>query len=395
MKKTLADFDFYDKRVLVRVDFNVPMKDGKILNDIRMREALQTIKYLLNSNAKVILVSHLGRPDGTVKKEFSLKPIYEHLIELLPRTNIRFADTFDFDILREKVDVMSRGEILMLENIRFLAGEEQNDEELSKNLASLADIFVLDAFGTAHRKHSSTFGIAKYIPSCMGKLVEKEIKVFDEALNNPVRPLVAILGGAKVSDKILMTENLLSKVDVLLIGGGMCFTFLRALKGDTGKSLVDESKIDFCYNVIKSAINNNVTIVLPVDFVCAKSLTDQETVVLLDSELGGDYMGLDIGPRTVELFSKYIKEARTIVWNGPMGAYEYEKFVNGTKSIATAIASNKKCKSIVGGGDVVSAIKKFNLEKGFFHISTGGGASLKLLEGKTLCCYDALQDEEK
>lgn len=395
MKKTLEDFDFYDKKVLVRVDFNVPMKDGKIQNDIRMVEALKTIKFLLGNNAKIILVSHLGRPDGKWQKEYSLKPVFEHLTELLPRTNIRFAETFDFDILREKVDIMSRGEILMLENIRFLQGEEQNDDKLAKNLATLADIFVMDAFGTAHRKHASTYGVAKLLPSCMGKLLEKEIKIFDETLNSPKRPLVAILGGAKISDKILMTENLLKKVDIMLIGGGMCFTFLKALKGETGKSLVDNDKIDFCYNIIKTAINKNITIVLPVDFVCAKSLESQETVILNDTELGGDMMGLDIGPKTVELFSKYIKDARTIVWNGPMGAYEYEKFANGTKQIALAIANNKKCKSIVGGGDVVSAIKQNHLENAFYHISTGGGASLKLLEGKTLCSYDVLQDEGK
>ena len=393
MKKTLNDFDFYDKRVLVRVDFNVPMKDGKISNDIRMVEALTTIKYLLNSNAKVILVSHLGRPDGVVKKEYSLKPIYEHLKELLPVTDIRFSDSFDFDVLREKVDAMSRGEILMLENIRFLPQEEENDDDLSKNLASLADIFVMDAFGTAHRKHSSTYGVAKFLPSCMGKLLEKEIVIFDETLNNPNRPLVAILGGAKISDKLLMTENLLNKVDVMLIGGGMCFTFLKALRADVGASLVDDDKIEFCYNVIKTAIKNNVRIILPMDFVCAKDVNSQEVKILKDSELSGDIMGLDIGPRSIKLFAKYIKEARTIVWNGPMGAYEYEKFANGTKKIAELIASNKKSKSIVGGGDVVSAIKKFHLENGFYHISTGGGASLKLLEGKTLSSYDVLEDE--
>lgn len=395
MKKTLEDFDFYGKKVLVRVDFNVPVSSGKILNDTRIVESLKTIKYLLASSAKLILVSHLGRPDGKEQKEFSLKPVCEHLKTLLPRTNIRFAETFDFDALRRMTDSMQNGEILMLENIRFLPEEELNDETLSKNLASLADVFVMDAFGTAHRKHASTYGVAKLLPSCMGKLVEREIKIFDQTLNNPARPLVAILGGAKISDKLLMTENLLKKVDIMLIGGGMCFSFLKALKADVGNSLMDNSKIDFCYNIIKQAINCGVKIVLPVDFVCAKNMDSQDTIILTDSELGGDIMGLDIGQKTIDLFSKYIKTAKTIIWNGPMGAYEYEKFSNGTKQIAKAICQNKKARAIVGGGDVVSAIKQNHLETAFYHISTGGGASLKLLEGQFLYAVDVLQSQEK
>ena len=396
MKKTIEDFDFYQKRVMVRVDFNVPMKDGKILNDTRIVEALPTIKFLLGNSAKVILVSHLGRPDGEVKEEFSLKPIFEHLKTLLPTVKMSLSTNFDFEKLKEQTLSMQPGEIMMLDNIRFLKGEEENDEALSKNLASLADFFVMDAFGTAHRKHCSTYGVAKLLPSCMGKLMQREIEIFDEALNNPQRPLVAVLGGAKIGDKITMTENLLSKVNTLLIGGGMCFTFIKALKGNVGKSLVDDEKLDFCYNVIKSAIKNKVRIVLPVDFVCAKSLDDySEVKVLKTSHIEPDLMGLDIGPKTVKLFGKYIKKARTLVWNGPMGAYEFEPFENGTKQVAELIAQNKKCKAIVGGGDVVSAIKKFDLESGFYHISTGGGASLKLLEGKTLCAYDVLADADE
>lgn len=395
MKKALEDFDFFDKKVFVRVDFNVPMVDGKITDDTRIVESLQTIKYLLANNAKIILCSHLGRPKGTVNPKFSLKPVYEHLKQLLPSVNIHFAKKFDFDKLRKQTDKLNVGEILLLENIRFLPEEEQNDQALSKNLASLADIFVFDAFGTSHRKHSSTYGIAKFLPSCMGKLMQKELSIFDELLEKPSRPLVAVLGGAKIGDKIALTENLLSKVNTLLIGGGMCFTFLKALKANVGKSLVDDSQVDFCYNVIKKAIQNKVRIVLPVDFVCAKSLEDREhTVVLKGSQLSDDYMGLDIGPKTIKLFSKYIKRARTLVWNGPMGAYEYDEFAQGTKLIAEKIVKNKKCKSIVGGGDVVSSIEKYNLQSGFYHISTGGGASLMLLEGKTLPCYDVLQDQE-
>lgn len=395
MKKVLEDFDFFDKKVFVRVDFNVPMKDGKITDDLRMVEALETIKYLLGNNAKVILCSHLGRPKGTVDSKYSLEPVFEHLKQLLPSVNIFFAKDYDFDKLREQADSLSIGEILLLENIRFLPGEEKNDETLSKNLASLADYFVFDAFGTSHRKHSSTYGIAKFLPSCMGKLMQKELSIFDEVLSTPARPLVAVLGGAKISDKLALTENLLSKVNTMLIGGGMCFTFIKALKGDVGKSLVDDSQVDFCYNVIKKAIQNKVRIILPVDFICAKSLEDRENIVVLkESQLSGDYMGLDIGPKTVKLFSKYIKRAKTLVWNGPMGAYEYDEFAKGTKLIAEKIAKNKKCKSVVGGGDVVSSIEKYNLQSGFYHISTGGGASLMLLEGKTLPCYDVLQDQE-
>lgn len=395
MKKVLEDFDFFDKKVFVRVDFNVPMNDGVITDDLRIVEALQTIKYLLANNAKIILCSHLGRPKGTVNEKYSLKPVFERLTQLLPKVNIFFAQEFDFDKLREQTDKLNVGEILLLENIRFLSGEEKNDDELSKNLASLADIFVFDAFGTSHRKHSSTYGIAKYLPSCMGKLMQKELAIFDEVLSNPTRPLVAVLGGAKIGDKIALTENLLSKVNTLLIGGGMCFTFLKALKGDVGKSLVDDGQVDFCYNVIKKAIENKVRIVLPVDFVCAKSLDDiSDITILKGSQLSGDYMGLDIGPKTVRLFSKYIKRARTLVWNGPMGAYEYDEFAMGTKMIAEKIAKNKKCKSVVGGGDVVSSIEKYNLQSGFYHISTGGGASLMLLEGKVLPCYEVLQDQE-
>lgn len=390
MKKTMNDFDLYQKKVLVRVDFNVPMKDGKITDDIRIVEAMQTVKYLLGNSCKVILVSHLGRPDGKFEAKYSLKPVFERLKELLPKDCAKFCESLDFEQIKQQTSTLKSGEVLLLENIRFYAEEEQNDDEFSKKLASLAEVFVMDAFGTAHRKHCSTYGVAKYLPSCMGKLVEKEVRIFDETLNNPARPLVAILGGAKISDKLLLTENLLNKVDVLLIGGGMCFTFLKALKANVGKSIVDDQKLDFCFNVIKTAIKNKVKIVLPKDFVCALSLDDKNSVIKKDSELSGDLMGLDIGPKTVKLFGKYIKKARTLVWNGPMGAYEYEEYANGTKQIAMKISENKKCKAIVGGGDVVSSIKQYGLEEKFYHISTGGGASLKLLEGKNLVALDLI-----
>ena len=394
MKKTLKDYDFFNKRVFVRVDFNVPMKDGIITDELRIIEALPTIKYLLNNNAKVILCSHLGRPDGKVNEKYSLNPVLECLQKHLPLTKINFSKNIVGKEVEELSKNLDKGEILLLENIRFLPGEEQNDEKLSENLSKLADIFVLDAFGTAHRKHSSTYGIAKHLPSCMGLLMQKEIEVFNETLNNPKRPFVAVLGGAKIEDKLLVTENLLTKVDTLLIGGGMCFTFLKALKGDVGKSIVDESKVDFCFNVIKKAIENNVRIILPVDFVCADGLEDTNAKIYKLEDIPQDKMGLDIGPKTVKLFSKYIKKAKTLIWNGPLGAYEYPMFANGTKCIATAISKNKKCKSIVGGGDIVSAIESAGLKQYFYHISTGGGASLKLIEGKTLAGYDALNNQE-
>ena len=394
MKKTLTDFDFYDKKVLVRVDFNVPMKDGKIESDLRIVEALPTIKYLLNSNAKIILVSHLGRPDGKRMKKYSLLPVFERLKQLLPQVKIDFNSEIVGKKTKQAVEKLNRREILLLENIRFLKGEEENDDELAKELSSLADYFVLDAFGTSHRKHASTFGVSKYLPSCAGFLMQREIDVFNEVLLTPQKPVVAILGGAKIEDKINVTENLLNRVNVLLIGGGMCFTFLKALKANVGKSLVDDTKIDFCSNIIKQAIDKKIRIILPKDFVCAKSLDDRtEIKVLKEHQMQDDLMGLDIGPKSIKLFSKYIKKAKTIIWNGPLGAYEYDEFANGTKEIALSISKNKKCKAVVGGGDVVSAIQSFGLEDAFYHISTGGGASLKLLEGKQLVCYEVLTEK--
>lgn len=394
MKKSVTDFDVFGRRVLLRVDFNVPMKDGKVENDLRILEALPTIKYLVNNSAKVIICSHLGRPDGKKEKKYSLKPVHQYLKELFPQINIDFCKEAVGKSAEKQSKALKNGEILLLENIRFYPEEEANDEEFSKQLASLADMFVLDAFGTAHRKHCSTYGISKFLPSAMGLLMAKEMEVFDEALNSPKRPLVAILGGAKISDKLDVTENLLKKVNVLLIGGGMCFTFLKALKAGIGKSLVDDSKVEFCYCVIKKAIQNKVRIVLPVDFVCAKSLGDMEsTKILKIGHIPEDYMGLDIGPKTIKLFSKYIKRARTVVWNGPLGAYEYQAYSFGTRLIAEAIVKNKKCRGIVGGGDVVAAVENYGLESGFYHVSTGGGASLKLLEGKALPAYTGLTNK--
>ena len=393
--KTIEDFDFYGKRVLLRVDFNVPMEDGKITSNARILAELPTIEYLLSKKAKVIVCSHLGRPDGKPNKKYSLKPVFEALKELLPETTMYFCPEVIGKKAQKMVGELNNNELLMLENLRFESGEEENDENMADELASLADIFVFDAFGTSHRKHASTYGIAKKLPSTVGFLVQKELETFDGVLKNANRPFVAILGGAKIGDKIDVVKNLLNKVDAILIGGGMCFTFLKAIKGKVGASIVDDDKLDFCYNVIKEAINKKVKIILPVDFVCAKNIDDEAGAeVYKIDKIPDDKMGLDIGPKTVKIFKKSIKHARTIVWNGPMGVYEKEMFKNGTRSVAELIAKNKKCTSVIGGGDVVSAIEEFGLEDSFTHISTGGGASLKLLEGKQLSAISAICKDE-
>lgn len=394
MKKTLKDFDFYGKRVLVRVDFNVPIENGKITSDVRITAELPTIKYLLEKHARVILCSHLGRPDGNVNLKYSLRPVFDRLKQLLPDITMYFCPQPIGQTAQQMADNLKDNELLLLENLRFEAGEEQNADYMINGLASLAQIFVFDAFGTAHRKHASTYGVAKKLPSCVGFLVQKEIDTFDGILSNPERPFVAILGGAKISDKIDVVKNLLNKVDAILIGGGMCFTFLKAIKGEVGASIVDPEKVDFCYDVIKEAINKKIKIILPVDFVCADNIDDEAGAEVYKlGKIPSQKMGLDIGPKTVKLFKKFIKRARTIVWNGPMGVYEKDMFKNGTKSVAELIAKNRHCTSVVGGGDVVSAVEEFGLEDKFSHISTGGGASLKLLEGKQLPAIEVIENK--
>lgn len=395
MKKSLRDLAVAGKHVLVRVDFNVPMSNGKITSNVRIEKEIPTIQYLLAQNAKVILCSHLGRPDGKPNMEYSLRPVFEELKRLLPNRKIYFCPVPFGEQANKMAGELENGEILLLENLRFSPLEEQNSDVMARELASLCDFFVFDAFGTSHRSHASTVGVSKYVPSAMGFLVEKEIVTFEQIMKNPERPFVAVLGGAKVADKIDVVKNLLDKVDVLLIGGGMCFSFIKAIKGKIGTSIVDDSKLDFCYQVIKKALNKQVEIVLPVDFICAKNVDDiVGTKCYMLDEFPEDKMGLDIGPRTVSLFAEKIKNAKTIVWNGPMGVFERELYSGGTKSVAELIAKNKKCVSVAGGGDVVSAIQKYGFEKKFFHISTGGGASLKLLEGGHLPAIDALSDGE-
>lgn len=394
MKKSILDIDVYEKRVLLRCDFNVPIKDGKITSNVRIVEALPTIEHLLKNKAKLIVCSHLGRPDGKVNLKYSLKPVFEELKRLLPNVTIKFCPEPIGDVATKMSNELKANEILLLENLRFEAGEEENSPQMIEALSKLADICVFDAFGTSHRKHASTYGVLQKLPSVMGFLVKKEIDAFEKVLSEPARPLVAILGGAKVSDKIDVVKNLLDKVDTILIGGGMCFTFIKAIKGDVGASIVDNDKLDFCYEVIKEALNKKVKIIVPDDFVCAKSISDdRDAEIYRLGKMPSDMMGLDIGPKTVKLFKKSIKKAKTILWNGPMGVYENPLFANGTKAVAELVAKNKKCISVIGGGDVVSAVENYGLADKITHISTGGGASLKLIEGKTLPAISVLQDK--
>jgi phosphoglycerate kinase len=393
-KKTIRDIDVNGKRVLVRVDYNVPMDDNfNITDDIRITSSFSTINYLLENNAKVILMSHLGRPKGEPNKKYSLEPVAKRLSELLNREVI-FAD--DDRVVSDKVIEMANnmkpGDIMLLQNTRFRKEEEKNGEEFAKELASLGEIFVNDAFGTSHRAHASNVGVSKYLPSALGFLVEKEVNVMGKALENPDRPFVAILGGAKVSDKIGVIENLLSKVDAIIIGGGMAFTFLKAKGYEVGKSLLEEDKIELAKELLNKAVEKNVAIALPVDVVVAKEFkNDTEFKTVPIDKIPDDMMGLDIGQESVELFENIIKEAKTIIWNGPMGVFEMDNFNKGTFEIAKALAKVDAI-TIVGGGDSASAVEKAGLADKMTHISTGGGASLEFLEGKVLPGIDAISD---
>ncbi|WP_416318325.1 phosphoglycerate kinase [Thermoanaerobacterium saccharolyticum] len=393
MKKTVRDVDVKGKRVLVRVDFNVPMDSEKnITDDTRIKAALPTIQYLLDNNAKVILVSHLGRPKGKFNMEYSMKPVAKRLSELLGKQVIVADDVIGEDA-KAKANALKDGEVLLLENVRFHAEEEKNDPDFSKELASLADVFVNDAFGTAHRAHASTTGVASYLPAVSGFLIEKELNFMGGALENPERPFVAILGGAKVSDKIGVITNLLDKVDSLLIGGGMAYTFIKAEGYEIGKSLLEEDKLELAKDLIEKAKQKGVKLLLPVDTVVSAELKSGVPYEVVDiDKMPNDKIGVDIGPKTIEEFSKVIKDAKTVVWNGPMGVFEIREFAKGTEAIAKAM-SECNGTTIIGGGDSAAAVEQLGYADKVSHISTGGGASLEFLEGKVLPGIAALNDK--
>ncbi len=393
MKKTIRDIDVEGKRVFVRVDYNVPINaELKIVDDTRITATLPTINYLIEHNAKIILCSHLGRPNGQVEPKLSLRPVLARLSQLLNKP-VSFAEDILDKSTAEMVDKMQNGDVLMLENIRFYKQEEENDESFAKTLASLADIYVLEAFATAHRKHASTFGVAKLLPAVCGFLVEHELEIFDKVLNNPDHPFVAILGGAKVADKLPVIENLLDKVDTVLIGGGMAYTFIKAIGGNIGMSIIDNTKIDLAKEILDKAKEKNVKIMLPIDNLCAKEFSeDAETKLFSSGFIADDYQGMDIGPKTIKIYKAVIKKAKTIVWNGPVGVYEYEKFKRGTNKIAKYVAKSKAV-SVIGGGDSIAAIQSLGVAKKVTHMSTGGGASLMLLQGKKLPCIELIEDQ--
>lgn len=394
-KKTVKDIDVNGKKVLVRCDFNVPIdsETGKITDNRRIRAALPTIQYLLDHNAKVILCSHLGRPKGEFNLKYSLKPVAEELSKLLNK-DVKLAKDVIGESAKELTANMKEGDIVLLENVRFHKEEEQDDPEYSKALASMAEIYVNDAFGTAHRAHSSTTGVADYLPAVSGFLIEKELEFLGGALENPKHPFVAILGGAKVSDKIGVIENLLDKVDTLIIGGGMAYTFYKAQGHHIGTSICEEDKLDLAKSILEKAQEKGVKLLLPVDnHVSSEYSNNGEEKIVDSTEIPDGFMGLDIGPKTIEEFEEAVKDAKTVVWNGPLGVCEFDKFATGTKAVATML-SKLDAITIIGGGDSAAAIEKLGLADKMTHISTGGGASLEFLEGKTLPGIACLQDKE-
>lgn len=394
-KKTIEDIDVKGKKVLARCDFNVPLKDGEITNDKRIVAALPTIKYLVENGAKVILCSHLGRPKGEYKPEFSLAPVAARLSEYLGK-EVKLAE--DENVVGENAKTMAAaledGDVMLLENVRYRKEETKNEENFSKELASLADIFVNDAFGTAHRAHCSTTGVAAFLPAVCGYLIQKEIEFMGGALADPKRPLVAILGGAKVSDKIGVITNLLDKCDTLIIGGGMAYTFMKSLGYEIGTSLLEEEQVENAGQMMKDAEAKGVKFLIPVDNKVGKEYDENTEAMVVDSDKIPDgWMGLDIGPKTQELFTNAIKGAGTIIWNGPMGVSEWDNFAAGTIAVANAVADSGAI-SIVGGGDSVAAVTKLGYSDKMSHISTGGGASLEFLEGKELPGIVALNDKD-
>lgn len=394
MKKTVKDIQVKGKRALVRCDFNVPLKDGVITDDIRIVSALPTIRFLMEGGAKVILMSHLGRPDGEAKKEFTLAPVAARLAELLG-TEVKFvsSDTVVDDKVREAAAALEDGQVMLLENVRFRKEETKNGADFAKELAQLGDFFVNDAFGTAHRAHASTAGVADYLPAVSGFLIEKEVEFLGNAVENPKRPFVAIMGGAKVGDKIPVIENLLKKVDTLIIGGGMAYTFFKSQGLEIGTSILDKDNVELAAELLKKAEAAGVKMLLPVDCVCGKEFkNDTEYAVFAREEIPADMMGLDIGPKTAELYRQAVADAATVVWNGPMGVFEMPNFAKGTRAVAEALAESSAV-TVIGGGDSAAAVEQFGLADKMTHISTGGGASLEFLEGKVLPGIAVLEDK--
>ena len=394
MKKTVRDIDVKGRKVIERCDFNVPMADGKITDDTRITSSLPTINYLLDQGAAVILMSHMGRPKGKADMNYTLKPVADRLSALLGR-QVMFISSPDVvdDRVKAAAAALKPGQVMLLENVRFRKEETDNDPEFAKELASMADIYVNDGFGTAHRAHASTAGIASYLPSVSGFLIEKEIRFLGDAVNDPARPFVAIMGGAKVSDKIPVIENLLTKVDTIMIGGGMAYTFFKAMGLEIGTSILDEESIGLAGDLLEKAEKFGVKMMLPVDVVCAGEFSNDAPARICSREdIPADMMGMDIGPETVRIYSAEIEKASTVVWNGPMGVFEMENFARGTRSIAEALS---RCSgvTIIGGGDSAAAVEQFGLAGKMTHISTGGGASLEFLEGKELPGVAVLEDK--
>ena len=392
-KKTVKDIDLKGKKVLVRCDFNVPMDESKnIVDNTRIVAAMPTIKYLLENNCAVILCSHLGRPKGEFNEKYSLKPVAKELSKLLDKEVIMAKDVVGEDAVKKASD-LQQGQVMLLENVRFHREETDNDPEFAKKLASMAEVYVNDAFGAAHRAHASTAGVAAYLPAVSGFLIEKELKFLGNAISNPVRPFVAILGGAKVSDKIGVIDSLLEKVDTLIIGGGMAYTFFKAQGYGVGNSLCELDKLDLAKSLMEKAKAKGVKLMLPVDTVVGKEFKeDTESKTVAWTDIPDDWEGFDIGEKTIEMFSDELKSAKTVVWNGPLGLFEFAQFAKGTNAIAKVL-SELDATTIIGGGDSAAAVKKAGLQDKMTHISTGGGASLEFLEGKKLPGIECLQDK--
>lgn len=394
MKKTVRDIEVRGKKALVRCDFNVPMQDGVITDDVRITSALPTIRYLVDHGAKVILMSHMGRPKGEAKMEYTLKPVADRLSQLLGQ-NVIFNSVPEV-VNQQVADAAAElkdGQVMLLENVRFRKEETKNEPAFAKELADLGELFVNDAFGTAHRAHCSTAGVADYLPAVSGFLIEKEVQFLGDALEQPKRPFVAIMGGAKVGDKIPVIENLLKKVDTLVIGGGMSYTFFKAMGLEIGTSILDEESIELADRLMKQAQDAGVKLLLPTDVVCAREFdNNSETLSCSREEIPADYMGMDIGPESIEAICREVEQAKTVVWNGPMGVFEMPNFAEGTKKVAQGLA-NSSAATIIGGGDSAAAAAQFGFADKMTHISTGGGASLEFLEGKVLPGIAVLEDK--